>query len=77
MGALRQLTETFSWDSVDVHDIIVEGDRAAVFYTLTITHTPSGETIETDVADRVMFRDGRIASFMEHIDTARANALGG
>lgn len=75
MGALRSLTETFSWDGVDIHDIVVEGDRAAVFYTLTITHTPTGETIDTVVADRVTFQDGRIASFIEHIDTARATAL--
>ena len=75
MGALASLTETFAWDDVDIHDIIVEGDRAAVFYTLTVRHIPSGAAISTVVADRVVFRGDRIVSFIEHIDTARANAL--
>lgn len=73
--ALTSLAKNFSWDDVVYKDIIVEGDRAAVFYTLTITHTPSGETFSTDVADHVTFRDGKIASFTEHVDTARVNAL--
>lgn len=73
--ALTSLAENFSWEDVAYKDIIVEGDRAAVFYTLTITHTPTGESFSTDVADHVTFRDGKIASFTEHVDTARVNAL--
>ncbi len=75
MGALSSLTETFAWDDVDIHYIIIEDDRAAVFYTLTIRHIPSGEAMSTAVADRVVFRGDKIVTFIEHIDTARANAL--
>lgn len=77
MPMLRMLAETFSWDGIEFHDIIVDGDRAAAFYTLTTTHTPSGEQFSTPVADQMTFRDGKIASFTQYIDTARVNGVMG
>lgn len=75
LPTLRMLAETFSWDGIEFHDILIDGDRAAAFYTLTTTHTPSGAQFSTPVADHMTFRDGKIAAFTQHIDTARLNKV--
>ncbi len=74
MPMLRMLAETFTWDEIEFHDILIDGDRAAVFYTLTTTHAPSGKQFSTPVSDHLTFRDGKVATFTQHIDTARVNA---
>ena len=59
----------------DIVELVVEDDRAAVHSRLTVRGRASGEEVETEFLDLVHLRDGKIASFVQFCDTARAASL--
>lgn len=69
------LVDTWRWHDVAFHSIIIDGDRAAVRYRLTVTHVPSGQRVETDVVDVMTFAGDKIAEFTQFVDTAMAERL--
>jgi ketosteroid isomerase-like protein len=72
--ALRETMQgfiaTFDFVKRDILTALVEGDRAAVHSRLTVRHSPTGETRNTEVLDLVKFQDGKIAELIEFADTA-------
>jgi steroid delta-isomerase-like uncharacterized protein len=66
-GGVAMLRTAFPDLSLDVHDVIAEGDRVAVLYTLHGTHDgelmgipASGQRVSSDGMVFARFRDGRI-----------------
>jgi ketosteroid isomerase-like protein len=72
---MANLVETWRWHDVKFHSIIIDGNRAAVNYKLTVTHVPSGQTVETDIVDVMTFSGDKIAEFTQYVDTAMAGKL--
>jgi ketosteroid isomerase-like protein len=64
------------WEMVHytVDDVLVDGDRVAVFGRCAFKNRKTGKTAETAVANRWRFRDGLAVDFFEIYDTARAFA---
>jgi ketosteroid isomerase-like protein len=53
-----------------IHDLVIDGERAAFWRTATIRHRGTGKTGEVDVVDFIRFRDGLVAEFTEIADSA-------
>ncbi|AHG92735.1 protein of unknown function DUF1486 (plasmid) [Gemmatirosa kalamazoonensis] len=67
-----QVTSRFyaSIASVEVRDLLVDGDRACAFTRYTIAPPTGAPAFESDVAELFTVRDGRIVSFTICFDTA-------
>ena len=59
----------------ELHDVIVEADRVAVYWTLSGVHsavflglTPTGKQVEFDGVDMYAMRDGRMAAHWNVVD---------
>ncbi|WP_374545120.1 nuclear transport factor 2 family protein [Rhodoblastus sp.] len=53
-----------------IHDLVIDGDRAAVRRTAMIRHRGTGKIGEIDVADFIRFRDGLVVELTEIADSA-------
>lgn len=77
--ALRPALETmcglFQVQDLRPGPAIIDGDRAAVAIQARFTFTPTGETVETAMADIWTFRDGKVVEVAEYLDTARLAQL--
>lgn len=62
--------------SYDVHEYIAQGDRVVALSRCAFRHRRTGRTVETDKADVVRIRDGKIVQFFEFFDTAAADSAG-
>jgi ketosteroid isomerase-like protein len=69
---LAGLVQAFKFHSEDIITLIVEGAKAAVRSRARITSTITGATVDTELADFIEFKDGRIVSFIQFCDTALA-----
>ncbi len=60
------------YDNLDsiIHELVIDGDRAAVHRTATLRNRGTGEVISIDVCDFVRFRDGLVVEFSEYPDSA-------
>lgn len=76
-GLLAALIANWRWKDCRIDSILVDGDHAAVRYRLTLDALPSGQTVETDIADFIRFSDGRIVEFTQFVDTALAARING
>jgi ketosteroid isomerase-like protein len=72
---MEGLVEAWRWREVAFRAIIIDGDRAAAHYRLTVTHAPSERTFETDIVDVMTFSGDKIVEFSEFVDTAMADGL--
>lgn len=73
---LATLIHLWKWKSFALKDLIVEGDRAAVHYSLTATFNPTRETIDTEVVDLITVSDRKILTFLQFLDTATLVRIG-
>jgi ketosteroid isomerase-like protein len=76
-GHLEQLIQAFEFKDHQVLDVLVDGARVGVHSRVTVRSTASGETATTELFDLLEFKDGRIASMTQFIDTALAARLAG
>ncbi|WP_374545119.1 nuclear transport factor 2 family protein [Rhodoblastus sp.] len=53
-----------------IHNLVIDGDRAAFLRTATIRHRGTGKTGDVDVVDFIRFRDGLVVEFTEIADSA-------
>lgn len=67
---VRGFVQTFQFLEIEPLDLIVEGDKAARRWRAKIRHVPSGEVREMEAGDILTFKDGRIASLTQFVDTA-------
>ena len=71
-GALGGLVGAFEFKDHQIVSLIVEGQKAAVHARVRVRATATGEEVTTEMVDLVTVRDGKIASFLEFVDTALA-----
>jgi predicted ester cyclase len=79
-GGFEDLRASFPGFSVDVHDVVVECDRAVSRHTnvMPFEHeyqglAPTGETHEFELMTLVRVEDGKIAEIWDAYDTAYVN----
>lgn len=72
MGLIQTMVDSFALEDFAILDLLVDGNKAAVRWRATIHQVTSGETYETELADFIEIKDGKIVSFVEFLDTALA-----
>jgi ketosteroid isomerase-like protein len=72
---LTDLVRTFRFGSHEIITLVIEGGNVAVRGRAEITSTITDETVSTELADFIVVKDGRIASFVQFCDTALAAKL--
>jgi ketosteroid isomerase-like protein len=74
--AERALRDIMGIECLDykILDMVIEGQKAAVYWHGRF-RGPNGKVEETDLLDLITVEDGRIASFYNFFDTARAQNL--
>ena len=60
------------WEEVS---LVVEGDKAALHWRVTVTFTQNGRSEKFDVFDLLTFRDGKIVYFRQSTDTAKIREM--
>lgn len=60
-----------------IHELVIDGDRAALHRTSHLRNRGTGERIAIDVCDFARFRDGLIVEFAEYPDSAALMRLSG
>jgi ketosteroid isomerase-like protein len=73
--AMQQLIDAFELLEYNIHCMVIEGDKAAVHWRGKFRSNATGKTAETDLLDLIEVKDGRIASFHNFFDTAKAAQL--
>ena len=74
-GALTGIMDALDWVDHEIVSLVIEGDQAAVHSRVTVRARATGEEVETEMLDLLTVRDGKIASFLQFCDTARAAQL--
>lgn len=77
--AFDEIAETFTalwhWMAVDFLDIVVDGQVAAVRYSLTVRAAPTGHEFTNEVFDLMEFEDGKVKRLVQYVDTKRIAAI--
>ncbi|MEO0367174.1 MAG: hypothetical protein AAF197_00150 [Pseudomonadota bacterium] len=69
---LTALVCDWRFDSIDVHQIVVENDIAVSNYNLVVTNLNSDKTVELAVLDWVRFdREYLVRDFIQYMDTVK------
>jgi len=70
---LRGAAEAFiaTWDISGLRNesLHVDGETAFVHRAGSATHIPTGKTIETEIMDKITFKDGRVVEYLQFADT--------
>jgi len=73
---IRDLVAAWNWKEISDERIVIDGRHAAAFYRLNTVFTPTGDEINTHLSDHIVMSDcGRIAEFIEFVDTALVKSL--
>ena len=72
MGLLQTMVDTLALEDVALLDLIIDGNKVAVRWRATVQLATVGESYETELADFIEIKDGKIVSFIEFLDTALA-----
>ncbi|MFT3810308.1 MAG: nuclear transport factor 2 family protein [Micropepsaceae bacterium] len=65
----QQINEGMPPQAIEGHQMIAEGDHVCVLCQITRTD-PAGQPVSTKSLHHFTFRDGKIATFLEILDTA-------
>jgi ketosteroid isomerase-like protein len=68
---VQGFVRTFQFMQIQPLDLIVEGDKAARRWRARIRHIASGEVYEMEAGDIWTFKDGKVASLIQFVDTAQ------
>jgi ketosteroid isomerase-like protein len=74
-AALSALIEAFEFKDLEIIDSVVEGSKAAIRIRFTVTSRATGKTAVTETLDLIEFRDGKVASYTQFLDSAMASRL--
>jgi ketosteroid isomerase-like protein len=72
---LTSLIQLWKWESVDLKDVLIDGDRVAVHYSLTAVFNPTRETIDTEVVDLITLSGRKILTLLQFLDTAAVSRI--
>ena len=68
---LLALDDAFEYVRLDIVDLIVQDERAAVQIIFTLRRRSDGPEFEMPIAGFWRMRDGRLVDYVEYYDTAR------
>ena len=69
LDTIAQGPKIFKITDVQIHDIVVDGDKAIVSTRLSGVHRPDGRRISYNGAQLLTYRDGKIVRFKAIIDS--------
>ena len=73
---IKKLIDQWHWHSVSDEQTLIDGSSIAVMYTISATHTPTGEKLSTRIMDLFQLDEAaRVTSMTEFVDTALADRL--
>ncbi|MGO8737471.1 nuclear transport factor 2 family protein [Rhodoblastus sp.] len=58
-----------------LHELVIDGDRAALHRTSQLRNRGTGQVVSLDVCDFIRFRDGLVVEFSEYPDSAALERL--
>jgi len=71
-----QIVAMWRWQSLSDQVIVIDGNQAAVRYTVVVQFAASGREIQTQLMDHLIYDDaGQVIEFMEFADTALLNSV--
>lgn len=76
-SVLGGILDTFQLLDHSIHSIVIDGDKAAVYWRGKFRGRATGEVGETDLVDVIELKDGRIVWMKSFFDTALAARLAG
>ena len=72
---IRALIDAFEFKDLEIIDSVVEGSKAAIRIRFTVTSRATGKSAVTETLDLIEFRDGKVASYTQFLDSAIASRL--
>ncbi len=72
---LGDLISAFEWIDHTIVSMVIQGSKAAVHGRVKLEAAATGDVVETEIADFIEVKDGRIVSFTEFCDTALIGPL--
>ena len=75
MATLRQLIQDFHFVEWRPIQIVAEGDSVAMRCVLKVRHRSKAHAEETETADFIKLRDGKIVSYVQYADTRLATDI--
>lgn len=67
---LAMLEATYENLGSTIHELVIDGDRAALHRAAKLRNRGTGEVVSIDVCDFFRFRDGLVVEFSEYPDSA-------
>ena len=75
---INGLVATWQWKDQGKLEIIIDGNKAAVAYTLKAVHIDSDIEVETQICDVLMVDENcKIAKFTQYLDTQKVGEMMG
>lgn len=68
-AAASALFEAWDLKGLRTVDAFVDGDVVVVHRSGSVTHRPTGESFDTEMMDKFVFKDGQVAEYLQFIDT--------
>jgi ketosteroid isomerase-like protein len=72
---VAELIAAWDWKAQEFHDLILDGDRAAVRYRLTTIFRPSGERVTTEIVDVLRVSGRKVLELHHFVDTAAVESI--
>ena len=72
---VTELIRVWTWKTIDIYNVVIDGDTAAVRYQLTAVFNPSGELFTTEIVDVVKASAHKVVEFHQFVDTAAVERL--
>jgi ketosteroid isomerase-like protein len=72
MGLIQTMVDSFALDDFTILDMLIDGNKVAVRWRATVHLAAAGQTYETELADFLEIKDGKVVTFIEFLDTALA-----
>lgn len=69
------LIAEWEWVNYDIKTILVDGDQIAARTLVTVRHVPTDTVFDTELADFIDVRDGKVVMMREYCDTAHVGAI--
>ena len=73
--AMKGFIESFRFEEWRELSLVIEGDRAALYWQAKVTSPATGKSEVFEVADFIRIRDGKIAELIQFTDTALLGRL--
>ena len=72
---VTELIRVWTWKKIDIYNLVIDGDTAAVRYQLTTVFNPLDELITTEIVDLVTVSERKVVEFHQFVDTAAIERL--